>query len=273
MRVPPLPPDTRLGAVHLRVRDLESEVSFYEDVLGFAVLGEDGVTAALGPRGGRPLLVLHASPNAPAPPTGSTGLFHVAFRFESRRELGGMIVRVRNHDWPFEGFGDHNVSEAAYLSDPEGNGVELYADRSRDVWHSVEGQVFMTTEPLDVPGLLLAADGPSQALPPGTTVGHVHLRVSSLESAEEFYVDRLGFEVTTRGYPGALFMAAGGYHHHVGCNVWGESAIRHPPEGSLGLRSFDVIVPDEKARRLLLGGADEGMLFDRDDIGVRIARA
>lgn len=272
MSVPPLPSDSRIGAVHLRVRDLEVEASFYEDVLGFAVLGEDGVTAALGPIDGRPLLVLHAAPHAPPPPKGSTGLFHMAFRLPSRRALSGMIVRVRNQDWPFEGFGDHNVSEAAYLSDPEGNGVELYADRSRDVWHSVEGEVFMTTEPLDVPGLLMAADGPAQRLSPETTMGHVHLRVSSLRHAEEFYVDRIGFKVTTRSYPGALFMAAGGYHHHVGCNVWGESAIRRPPEGSLGLRSFDVIVPDAEARHLILGGADEGMLFDCDDIGVRITR-
>ena len=258
--------------MHLRVRDLEAEASFYEEILGFAILGEDGVTAALGPQDERPLLVLHGAPHAPDRPKGSTGLFHVAFRVPTRRDLGGMIVRVRNQEWPFEGFGDHNVSEAAYLTDPEGNGIEIYADRSRDVWHSVEGQVFMTTEPLDLPGLLIAAEGPSQRLPPGTTVGHVHLRVSSLEAAEEFYVGRMGFEVTTRSYPGALFMAAGGYHHHVGCNVWGESAVRRPPEGSLGIRSFDVIVPDEESRRRILGGADEGMLFDGDDIGVRVAR-
>jgi catechol 2,3-dioxygenase len=196
----------------------------------------------------------------------------MAFRLPTRRDLGGMIVRVRNREWAFEGFGDHNVSEAAYLSDPEGNGIEVYADRSRNVWHSVEGQVFMTTEPLDLPGLLLAAEAPAPRLPRGTTLGHVHLQVSSLEDAEEFYVGRLGFHVTTRGYPGALFVAAGDYHHHVGCNVWGASPPSRPPEGSVGLRSFDIVVPDDEARRRILGGADEGMIFDNDDIGVRITR-
>jgi catechol 2,3-dioxygenase len=272
MSAPLLPPDTHIGAVHLRVRDLERATAFYEEVLGFSVVGDDGVIASLGAQDERPLLVLHSAPHGPDRPPGSTGLFHVAFRLPARSDLGGMIVRVRNHEWAFDGFGDHNVSEAAYLSDPEGNGVELYADRSEAVWHSVEGQIFMTTEPLDLPGLLLAAEGPAQRLPRGTTVGHVHLRVSSLESAEAFYVGRLGFHVTTRGYPGALFVAAGDYHHHVGCNVWGESAARRPPDGSLGLRSFDIVVPDTEARRCILGGADEGTIFDADDIGVRIAR-
>jgi catechol 2,3-dioxygenase len=269
---PSLSADAHIGAVHLRVRDLEKLVTFYREVLGFSVVGEDGATAALGVVDERPLLVLHQTPHAPSRPPGTTGLFHVAFRMPTRVELGAMILRVRNQNWPFEGFGDHNVSEAAYLSDPEGNGIELYADRSREVWHSVEGDVFMTTEPLDLPGLLMAAEAPAPALPPGAVVGHVHLRVSSLEAAEEFYVGRMGFTVTTRGYPGALFLAAGDYHHHIGCNVWGESTPRHPPEGSLGLISFDVIVPDGDERRRLLGNSDEGLLLDADEIGVRVAR-
>jgi catechol 2,3-dioxygenase len=268
----PLSGDAHIGAVHLRVHELQGLVAFYKEVLGFSVVGEDGATAALGVADERPLLVLHEAPRAPQRPPGSTGLFHVALRLPTRIDLGAMVLRVRNQKWPFEGFGDHNVSEAAYLADPEGNGIELYADRSRDVWHSVEGHVFMTTEPLDLPGLLMAAEAPAPGLPPGTVVGHVHLRVSNLAAAEEFYVGRMGFNVTTRGYPGALFLAAGDYHHHIGCNVWGESTPRHPPEGSLGLISFDVIVPDGEERRHLLGDSDEGMLFDADDIGVRVAR-
>jgi catechol 2,3-dioxygenase len=266
-----LPADAHIGAVHLRVRELERQVAFYAEVLGFSVVGEDGATAALGVVDRRPLLVLHEAPHAPPRPPGSTGLFHVAFRVPTRVDLGAMIQRVRNQKWTFEGFGDHNVSEAGYLADPEGNGIELYADRSREVWHSVDGNVFMTTEPLDLPGLLRAAEAPAPRLPPETVVGHVHLRVSSLAGAEEFYAGQMGFNVTSRGYPGALFLAAGEYHHHIGCNVWGESPPRHPPEGSLGLVSFDVIVPDDEARRRLLGDGDEGMLFDADDIGVRIA--
>lgn len=272
MSAPGLPSDAHIGTVHLRVRDLERTLAFYEEVLGFPLVGEDGVNAALGAADEHPLLVLHEEPHAPARPSGSTGLFHVAFRLPTRRDLGCMILRVRNQNGPFDGFGDHNVSESAYLTDPEGNGIELYADRSPSVWHSVDGHVFMTTEPLDVPGLLIAAEAPAPRMPSGTVVGHIHLQVSNLAAAEGFYAEQLGFQVTNRAYPGALFLAAGRYHHHVGCNVWGESTPRRSPEGCLGLRSFDVVVPDEGTRRRILGGGDEGMLSDADDIGVRIAR-
>jgi catechol 2,3-dioxygenase len=272
MRPPVLPPDTRIGTVQLRVGDLDRQVSFYQDVIGFGLLAEDGATAALGTEDGMPLLILHGAPGAPRRPPGTTGLFHVAFRLPGRMALGAMIRRVRERGRGFDGFADHNVSEAAYLTDPEGNGLELYSDRARDVWHSVEGGVFMTTEPLDVPGLLAAAPDPAPALPPGTVVGHVHLRVSSLSAAEAFYVARLGFEVTTRAYPGALFVAAGGYHHHVGLNVWGGEGAPRPPDGALGLVSFDVVVPSLDGRRLILRDADEGMLFDADANGVRITK-
>lgn len=265
-----LPPDSRIGTVHLRVGDLDRQVAFYDDVLGFHVLAEDGATAALGTVEGRPLLVLHADPAAPARASGTTGLFHVAFRVLTRADLGGMIQRIQRQGVAFSGFADHNVSEAAYLSDPEGNGLEVYADRPRDVWRGVDGQVFMTTEPLDVPGVLLASSGPAPRLPSGTEVGHIHLRVSSLGEAEDFYAGILGFEVVTRSYPGALFVAAGDYHHHVGLNVWGGAGAPRPEEGSQGLVAFDVVVPDPEVRAALMGEAGEGLLFDPEGIGVRI---
>jgi catechol 2,3-dioxygenase len=196
----------------------------------------------------------------------------MAFRVPTRADLGAMVLRIRASRISIDGFADHNVSEAAYLTDPEGNGIEVYVDRTRDVWHSVEGGIFMTTEPLDVPGLLLAAAGPASGLPLGTEVGHVHLRVAALGEAEGFYVGRLGFDVTTRSYPGALFVSAGGYHHHVGLNVWGGEGAPRPEEGSLGLVSFDLIVPSSEARQRILGGTDEGTLEDPDRIGVRVAR-
>lgn len=267
-----LHPETRVGTVHLRVAELDRQIAFYEEVLGFTTLAEDGATAALGSGDGRPLLVLHAAPGAPARPPGTTGLYHVAFLLPSRHDLGALIQRVGDAGWDFDGFADHNVSEAAYLKDPEGNGLELYADRARDVWHSVEGEIFITTEPLDLDGLLIAAPGPAHGLPPQTSVGHVHLRVSTLEVGEAFYADRLGFDVVTRAYPGALFLAAGGYHHHLGLNVWGGGHAAPPPEGSLGLVSFDVIVPGETDRKRILHDGDEGTLFDADHVAVRIAR-
>lgn len=265
-----LPPNTRLGTVHLRVGDLERQVAFYEEVLGLHLMAEDGATAALGTLEGRPLLILHGDPSAPARPRGTTGLFHVALRVPTRADLGAMIRRIQRQEVPFEGFGDHNVSEAAYLTDPEGNGIEIYADRSQEVWRGVDGEVFMTTEPLDVPGLLVAAPAAASRLPYGTTVGHVHLRVSTLQDAEDFYVGIVGFDVVTRSYPGALFVAAGGYHHHVGLNVWGGAGAPRRPEGSRGLVQFEVVVPDPAVRELLVGEGGEGLLTDPDGVGVRI---
>lgn len=263
------PPRLRLGAVHLRVRDLERQVAFYADVLGLHLVAEDGATAALGCVAGTPLVVLHGDPAAPARPPGTTGLYHLALRLPSRAALGAMVRRVQASGHPLDGFADHNVSEAAYLGDPEANGIELYADRSSDVWYGVDGGLFMTTEPLDVPGLLVAAPSAAPHLPEGTTVGHIHLRVSSLERAEDFYAGLLGLRVTARSYPGALFLAGGRYHHHVGVNVWGGDGARRPPEGSAGLVYFELIVPGAGQ------GADvpePGYLEDPDGVGVRVLR-
>ena len=262
----------RIGGVHLRVADLDRQLSFYVGLLGFSVLAEDGTTAALGIEGESPLLVLHADPDAAPRPEVSTGLFHVAFLLPSPGTLGAMIRRVRDSGGTFTGFADHNVSQAAYLSDPEGNGVELYADRDREVWRTSDGRILLTTEPLDVPGLLLASPDASERMPDGTVVGHLHLRVSTLEGAEAFYVRRLGFDVVTREYPGALFVSAGGYHHHLGFNVWGGQGAAPPPERSLGLASFDVIVPQMADRERILGSVAEGWVFDLDDNAVRITR-
>lgn len=272
MNSQPLPANTRIGTVHLRVGDLQAMVAFYEEVLGLSLLAEDGATAALGTSDGKPLLVLHDAPGAPSGRPGTTGLFHVALRVPGRADLGAMVLRLRANRTPIDGFSDHNVSEAVYLRDPEGNGIELYADRDRDVWYAVDGNIFMTTEPMDVPGLIMAAQGPASRLPVGTVVGHIHLRVASLEEAEGFYAGKLGFDVVTRSYPGALFVSAGGYHHHVGLNVWGGEGAERPEEGSLGLVSFELVVPSQDVRQDILGGADEGTLEDPDGIGVRIAR-
>lgn len=256
----------------LRVRDLEAMVGFYMETLGFAILGQDGGATELGPADGEALLILEGAPEAPDRPRGSTGLFHVAYRVPTRKDLGSMIARIHDSGWPFEGFADHSVSEAAYLSDPEGNGIEVYADRPREAWRTENGELVMTTEPLDVPKLIFEGGGPASRLPGGTDVGHVHLRVSGLGTAEAFYAGRLGFDVTTRRYPGALFLAAGGYHHHLGCNVWGGVGTDAPPEGSLGLVSFEIVVPDADARRGILDGMDEGMIFDDDRVGVSLIR-
>ena len=260
-----------MGSVRLRVADLERQIEFYRDTLGLPVLGEDGGAAALGD--GREVLVLEESPGAPPPARRTTGLFHVALLLPSREDLGAALLGLERRGWPRQGYADHAVSEAIYLADPEGNGIELYADRPRERWRSVGDELHITTEPLDLPGLVGAAAGPSDRLPAATVVGHVHLKVSTLEAAEAFYVGRLGFDVTARSYPGALFVSAGGYHHHLGLNVWSGVGAARPQEGSRGLRSFEVAVPDPAARRRLLGDADEGAVHDPDGIEVRIVSA
>lgn len=270
---PLLPAGTRIGAVHLRVAELQPTLDFYGDVLGLETLAEDGATAALGAAlDGPPLVVLHeAAEGAAEVGARRPGLYHLALRLPDRGALGGLVRRVREAGWTIRGYADHNVSEAVYLADPEGNGVEIYADRAPDVWRTVDGEIFMTTEPLDVDGLVAAAPHPLQVLPEGTEVGHVHLRVSSLERAEAFYSGLLGLGVVTRRIPGALFLAAGSYHHHVGLNVWGP-ADRPRVEGAPGLMSFELVVPDARIRVGLTGGADEGLLWDPDHMGVRICR-
>ncbi len=270
MERPTLPGDTHIGGVHLRVKDLDGLVAFYQEVLGFAVLGEDDVTAALGPDEANPLLTLEASSGASIPPDRCTGLFHTAFLLPSRAALGGMLIRVREMGYAFQGFADHAVSEALYLADPEGNGIELYADRPRDEWRWDAGEVHMTTDPLDLVTLLEEGHAAAPELPRGTRVGHVHLKVSTLESAEQFYVRHLGFEVTTRRYPGALFVAAGGYHHHIGLNVWSGVGVPRPPAGSTGLVGLTLVVPDPEVCRRILDGPERGEVADPDGIVLRI---
>ncbi len=270
MKPPSLPSGTCFEAVHLRVADLEKLEDFYQEVLGFTVLGSDGVTATLGTEEGPPFLALEASPGAPVRPAGTTGMYHMAFLLPSRAALGSMLIRVREVGYAFQGVADHGVSEALYLADPEGNGIELYADRPREAWQWEAGELIMGTDPLDVVGLLQQGRRAALRLPRGTRLGHVHLEVSSLRLAEEFYAGRLGFDVTMRRYPGALFLAAGGYHHHLGLNVWKGDRAPAPPIGSLGLTGLTLVVPDDNARRRILAGEDQGELADPDDVALRV---
>ena len=210
---------------------------------------EDGPVTRLGLADGRALVELEADPDAPRRPPHTTGLFHLAILVPSRADLGQAFRRVVGTGWRLSGASDHLVSEALYLSDPEGNGIELYRDRPRDEWPVAGGALRMDTLPLDVGSLLSEADGANDeaGMPSGTTLGHVHLQVADLTAAERFWVDALGLDVTVRGYPGALFVSAGGYHHHVGLNTWAGVGAASPPDGALGLARFEVVLPDADA--------------------------
>lgn len=250
MRESHLPAGTRLGAVQLRIADLRRSLEFYRDLLGLQVAAEETVSTALAPTPlGPPLLILIEEPGAAPHPPRTLGLYHLALRLPERRDLAQIVHRLLGEHWRIQGASDHAVSEAVYLADPDGNGLELYVDRPSDLWRWEEGGVVMRTLPLDLPGLLLDFRDELddwQGLPPETTVGHIHLHVSDLARAESFYHDLLGFDVTTRAYPGALFFATGGYHHHIGANTWTGTGAR-PPAGTAGLVAYEIIIPDPVA--------------------------
>lgn len=257
-------PATRIGYVNVRVRDLERSLTFYLDVLGLRLASGGAHTATLSATGRGPgLIVLTARKDAPARPPRSTGLYHVAIRVPNRRALAMVIRRLEAVQWPVQGYADHDVSEAVYLSDPDGIGIEVYADRPRDEWPLRGGQVEMVTEPLDLEGVMRELDtwpGEWSGIDPATDIGHIHLRVSNLAVAEEFYHRVLGLDVTQRDMAGALFLSAGGYHHHVGLNTWSSEGGPRPPADAVGLISYGVFVPDtdtlhEVRRRFIAAAA------------------
>ena len=245
-----LDPATELGSIRLAVADLDAMRAFYERTVGLRALaaggsGADGATAALGADETRPLVELVHAPDAPPRRPGTTGLFHLALLVPSRPHLARAIKRVIDSGWRFTGASDHLVSEAVYLRDPEGNGIEIYRDRRRAEWRRNGDEIEMATIPLDLDGVMgeLPEDGEAAAMAPGTKLGHVHLNVADIPAAERFYAGVLGFDVVVRSYPGALFVSAGGYHHHIGLNTWSSAGGPAPPPDALGMRWFEVRLP------------------------------
>ena len=237
---------------------------------GLGELERDGDTVRMGPAGGPVLVELIGDPDAPERPSRSTGLFHLALLVPTRADLGVALRRVIDAGWGLTGASDHLVSEALYLRDPEYNGIEIYRDRPRDEWPRLDGVVQMDTLPLDLHSI--AAEAGEEAgggMPAGTTVGHVHLQVAEVPGAESFYNGLVGLDVTVRTYPGALFLSAGGYHHHVGVNTWESYGAPAPPPGTAGLDSFDLVVSPADAERLAANAAEErdGLPLLRDASG------
>ncbi len=239
-------PETSVGTVRLTVSDLARSTHFYEHVLGLrAADGENG-SVSLSAGGRRVLVELHGDSSAPPLDPRSPGLYHMAILMPDRRELAIALARLGSRRWPLTGASDHLVSEALYLADPDGNGIEIYRDRPREEWTERDGTLAMATLPLDLHDLLAELDGASEVkalAPEGTRMGHVHLQVSDLTRPEAFYSGVLGFDVMVRSYPGALFVSAGGYHHHIGLNTWQSAEAGRRERGAVGLRSFDVLLP------------------------------
>jgi catechol 2,3-dioxygenase len=243
-------PATSLGTVTLTVNDLEGVARYYREAIGLRELGRGGEDVDLGVEGDdRALVRLVADPDAPPRPPRTTGLFHLALLVPSRADLARALHRVSGAGQRFTGASDHLVSEALYLDDPEGNGIEIYRDRPRDEWSFPNGELEMATLPMDVEGVLASApEGEAgDGMPAGTRIGHVHLQVATIPDADSFWIGAVDFDPVVRSYPGALFVSAGGYHHHLGLNTWAGVGAPAPPPGARGLRDFEILLPSKGA--------------------------
>jgi len=260
-----------MGLVELSVADLARSLEFWRDAVGLRLLGRNDGTATLG--AGAPLLRLVEQPGA-RPDAGHTGLYHVALLVPDRPSLARFLAHAARERIPLQGLSDHAVSEAIYLRDPDRHGIEVYADRPRAQW---EGRVheLMTTLPLDVDDLFGELDEPAaeqfEGLPDGTTTGHVHFRVADVDEAVRFYRDVLGLGVTAQLGPAAAFLSAGGYHHHVGVNVWESRGASPAPDGFATLRHATIVLPAEAERdRVAARVADSGRQPEAHEDGILV---
>ncbi len=241
-------PEAAIGTVSLIIKDMSQSTKFYVDVLGFQLHSQRDNQATLG-AGEQNLLILNEFTNA-IRYSGSTGLYHLAILVPSRRQLGLNLRQLAVSRTPVQGFADHWVSEAIYLADPDGNGIEIYCDRPRDEWPRTNGQLQMGTEALDIAGIMDELDHPNASwsgLPPGTRIGHMHLQVADIAAADAFYVDVLGFDMVMHYGGSAGFVSAGGYHHHIGYNTWSSLGATQAPANAIGLAWYSIDLPTHAA--------------------------
>jgi len=265
-----VPPATRMGAVHLTVADLDRSLAYYETQIGLQVHAREDGRARLG-TGGEDLLVLTEEPGA-RPADGYSGLFHFALLVPERIDLARWLAHAARDRVALTGLSDHFVSEALYLRDPDYHGIEIYADRPRELW---EGQVGLrlTTEPLDTNDLLATLEDPSSesfdGLAAGTVMGHVHLCVADVGRTVDYYRDVVGFGLMAQLGDQAAFLSAGGYHHHLGGNTWQSAGRPYAPEGHARLTQMTIVLPDEASLDALakrVGGREV-----RDPSGIPVA--
>lgn len=244
----------RIGKIRLRVRDLPRVSDFYERLLGLGRMADDDGRVTLG--ASAPLLDLVGDPSSAPRDPRAAGLFHTAFLLPTRADLARWLGFANERRIPLQGASDHIVSEAIYLADPEGNGIEVYADRPPSRWRDDGGEIRMATEPLDAEDLLAAAgDGAWRGFPDAGFIGHVHLQVGDTSTAERFYRDVLGFEVTCR-YPGARFFGSGGYHHQLAANVWNSRGASRRADRVAGLEAVEIVIGSPADREAIVQRAD-----------------
>lgn len=237
-------PNLYTSHVQLKVSSLEHSVEFYTTIIGFQILEQTANTAYLTVDGTTSLISLIEAPHAVSQ-QGFTGLYHVALLLPTRTDLGNIIQHFIQTNTRL-GAADHDVSEALYLNDPDGNGIEIYIDRPEQEWTwNREGQVQMVTEQLNFQAILAAADGTWNGLPKGTVIGHMHLSVSDLAQTAAFYTNVLDFNIVCEYGSQALFVSTGNYHHHIGFNTWHSAGHPSLPDNAVGLQSFTVVLKDE----------------------------
>ena len=260
---------THIGRVALAVADIERSIRFYSDVIGLALLARDGNDAQMG-AGDAPLLLLHGRPGL-SPVRRATGLYHFALLLPSRADLGDALQHYVDANAPIGGFADHAVSEAIYLTDPDGHGIEVYRDRPRAEWPYRGNTLGMTTEPIDFQGVLRSQSGTWRGLPPGTMMGHIHLQVAQIEATERFYIDLLGLDLVLRYGPSATFLAANGYHHHIGGNTWAGVGLPPAPDDAARLLWDEIRQPDAAAVEAIAARLEAaGYAFTREADGLRV---
>lgn len=254
--------------VHLKVADLSRSSIFYENILGLRILDQTASVVKFTTNGKNAILTIEQSLQGNNNTANGAGLYHMAFLLPSKKDLGTLFNHIRSSGYPFSGASDHMVSEALYLNDIDGNGIELYYDRCPDTWNWESNMVEMTIDPLDIENLVASAEQtPFAAMPEGTVMGHVHLRVSNLAEAETFYVKGLGFDVVSRYGTQALFISSNGYHHHIALNTWGHPSSIKRTDQTLGLKSFSIVYPDDASRQIVMKQLKEigATVFEQDD--------
>lgn len=243
-------PHTFVNQVDIKVQNLERSLAFYQNVIGFQLLEQADNKAFLTADGKTPLLIIEQPEYVIPKQPRKTGLYHFALLLPSRPDLASVLNHLIEIGYPLQGASDHLVSEALYLGDPDGNGIEIYADRPSSLWDWNDKEVVMATKVLDADGLLAEGKGLQwTGLPAGTLLGHIHLHVSEMENTKEFYTKCLGFQIVSRYGNQALFISTGGYHHHIGLNTWNGVGAQKPAENSVGLKSFSLVLPDEETRK------------------------
>ncbi len=266
----PLPADITLGPLALTISDMDRSLAFYEQRLGLQLKRREGQTAYLG-AGESNLLILVEKRGAHHPGR-TSGLYHFAILVPNRRELACSLRRIAETDTPVQGFADHWVSEAIYLADPDGNGIEIYRDRPRQEWPRRDGRLQMATDPLDIQDLLAELEGQEKNWPglhPQTVLGHMHLHVADLGAAENFYRDAIGFDLMMTLAGSASFLSAGGYHHHLGINTWAGVGAPPAPADAVGLRWWTIRFPGQDSLDQSVADMEgQGLTVERRPDGV-----